>query len=658
MRWELPAIQVIGLLSVAWLVRRFFGPSWKKIRRSLVGLLLALLMSMAACAAQLFPIGEFAFQSQRVMGAGHPDIFGFDIEPYRVVELFFPGVLGIEFPENRLWLYAIPGNLVHGQWTASLYCGALTILLAFHASRDRANPSRLPLIGLILVALTLSFGRFGSPLWWIRGIPIGGTWLAPDPGQIPGQAVPVSEGFGSPYHLLAVIAPGFASFRYPPKLLVFASVSLSTLAAMGWDRLSDRSERSVLRQTKALVGCGLALLALGAVALPFLIAWWTRAAKVSSMGGPIDPAGAWWEMMRGLAHGSLAMAIAGALAVAHCRGRRWAGAVAVAALSIDLAIAHHRLVWTVPQADLESPSRAVERLKQTGAADPVAGPICVGRLAEWHPVSWFRRRSPDRLREIVRWERETLQGGYGTIGGVGQALNPSALESALFIDLFRPWPIRAEDAAARMLGIKTGQPITYYPRRVLDLWGSRAFLLPIVAGDWLDPNRAIASFLPATDRLIPNADPLSPGQQDRWRVGQDWQLLENRSAFPRAWIVRDVRLHTPISAPEGAEYQSIKKAIQYGGDAFWDIPGRPVEDLRRTAWAEKIEASEGTRMDFDPANPSRDRVRILGGDALAHRELPPTWNQTVISSWPRVTILDGRSGSTVVSPRSGGPTWR
>jgi hypothetical protein len=71
-------------------------------------------------------------------------------------------------------------------------------------------------------------------------------------------------------------------------------------------------------------------------------------------------------------------------------------------------------------------------------------------------------------------------------------------------------------------------------------------------------------------------------------------------------------LHSPISGPEGTEYQSIKKAIQYGGDAFWSIPGRPVEDLRKTAWVEESEPSEGTRMTLGPtSNPARDRVRIL-----------------------------------------------
>ena len=54
-------------------------------------------------------------RSFRASADNRMDIYGFSLEPYRLAEMAWPGVFGVEYPENRLWLYAIPGNEAHGQ---------------------------------------------------------------------------------------------------------------------------------------------------------------------------------------------------------------------------------------------------------------------------------------------------------------------------------------------------------------------------------------------------------------------------------------------------------------------------------------------------------------------------------------------------------------
>lgn len=550
------------------------------------GLLAAAILGAMMAGAQLLPVAELASQSYRMADDNRMDVYGFSVEPYRLAETVWPGVLGIEFPENRLWKLAIPPIEGHAQWSASLYLGGLTIILAVVGicGGGESSPTwRRPMILITIAAITLGFGRFGSPLWWARYIPQLVNWIGPhgpsgsfflrDDGFM-------RDAFGSPYWLMTTVAPGFEGFRFPAKLITFACLGVSALAGLGWDRVIEGSGRSGVRAARGLFIAGLFGLLISVVIRPFLVAWLTRSQMVPSIAGPIDAVGAIWEIRRAFLHGAIVAGLSWLLLTRACRMRGWAGAVAVLLLSIDLSVANSRIVWTVPQSEFERVPRGVKAIEEAETKSPSSRPFRIARLPEWHPITWIRTRSPDRLREVVAWERDTLQSGHGTLYGLGYTLTPGVLEPEAYLDLFQPWTVALDPPAATMLGLKPGQPIRYFPRRAFDLWGARYFVLPVVPDDWLDPNRAIAGFLLNSEVVIPKGAPTA-----EWRELEDWQILRNPQAWPRAWVVHDVRVRPPMQ-PGSDDTRSLKRSLLHQADPFWTIPDREVEDPRRTAWVE------------------------------------------------------------------------
>jgi hypothetical protein len=134
-------------------------------------------------------------------------------------------------------------------------------------------------------------------------------------------------------------------------------------------------------------------------------------------------------------------------------------------------------------------------------------------------------------------------------------------------------------------------------------------VLPVVPDDWLDANRAIASFLPHTQLVVPAdlATMTTPG----WRQREDWQLLENLDAYPRTWLVHDLRFRKPTNAGTD-ESRAIKKSLLHQADLFWTLPDREVENPRVTAWVETDDPKlVGLRGDSLPAGPSETAAIVL-----------------------------------------------
>ena len=133
-----------------------------------------------------------------------------------------------------------------------------------------------------------------------------------------------------------------------------------------------------------------------------------------------------------------------------------------------------------------------------------------------------------------------------------------------------------------------------YPRRGYDLWGSRYFVLPAFPR-WDDPDRGIASFLPETDRVYP-----PPGLYTRkgeeqsardWLSNEDVQVLRNRSAYPRAWVVHEARFKEPISGLTRSDRKETMEEILFADDPFWSDPSLHKYDPRRIAWVEVADRS-------------------------------------------------------------------
>jgi hypothetical protein len=81
---------------------------------------------------------------------------------------------------------------------------------------------------------------------------------------------------------------------------------------------------------------------------------------------------------------------------------------------------------------------------------------------------------------------------------------------------------------------------------------------------------------------------------ESWREYEDWQLLRNTDAFPRAWLVHFLRVREPVtgmnpSPKAGDSKLELMRNLVYKEDPFWSVPDRQVYDLRSMAFVETDE---------------------------------------------------------------------
>jgi hypothetical protein len=586
-----------GLVLTAW-VALALGLAWhwrRHPREAQLAPLLARLaaacgLAMALAAVQVLPVLEFIGQSWRAGGIHAANRYRYSLDPVRVAELAWPNPFGISAPENRSWLQAIPPVGSHEVYVDSLYMGGVALVLALGAAGWGGGPPwRAWLTTVAVVGLATSLGKYGGPLWWARW----GPWASivgphdPSLGQ-PRQDDLLPDGSGSPYGLLALLLPGFGAFRYPAKLATFAAVGLAVLVGAGWDRAARGETRRLRRLSWAGLGASLvglvAVLAGGGRAIADL----AGRAPADPLFGPADGAGAWAETERALAHG--AIVFAAVLALAHWAPRhpRAAAALALLLLAADLAVANARLIRTAPQAVFDAPSETARRIEAAERADPAPGPFRIHRMpGGWFPIQLATTHTPQRDRELIAWARETLYPLFALPLGLEYCTTIGSLELDDYVAFFHPQLMPIPAGMARVLGVPAGQPVVYFPRRSFDLWGARYFLLP-ARPDWQSRERGFASLLDQTELIYPGPDLLQE-QQDRegrepWAVRRDWQLLRNRAAYPRAWLVHHARLRPPSADPEARA--RLLRTMLFMNDPIWRQRDGTVLDLRQVALIE------------------------------------------------------------------------
>jgi putative copper export protein len=653
-RWLIWAVLGVAALVIGYRQRRR-----SDLPRMLAGLAVASALGLAIGAIQLLPVAEAAARSARAASHNPLDIQRFSLEPYRIAELAWPNVFGTSMPVNRSWLLSLPPRDGHGDWVPSLYLGALTIVLAMVGFGGR-DPGRTWLSGLVVLSLLASFGSFGGPLWFSR-------WFAPltsmigmhDPiGGRPRADGSLRDGVGSLYWLIATTMPGFDRFRYPSKLLTFASLGLAGLAGFGWDRLRTKWSRSASIMALLLVSLTVILLILTVIFRRALLDFWARSASPLPLSGPLDTLGALSELRRGLIQGGLVLTLAASLAWLGPRRPGWSGLVALLALTADLVLANAQLVWTIPAADRERSPRVLEIIRAAEARDPSPGPFRVHRMLTWHPPGWLSRSDPDRLRTVAAWERDTLQPEYALPLGLAYAMSPGAVWGHDYSWFFRPSMLPLGPLAAGMLGTVPGRPALLYPRRSFDLWTTRYFILPIDPGAWFDENRSYATFLNDVEMIYPPLDDFrKPGgrtRETRWRSSEDWQVFRNKAVYPRAWVVHDARFFKPLDDADEAERSRRMKAILHPGDPFWNEPGRGVHDPHQVAWIEvdPVPRSVINALPRTPPTPA-ESVAITRDD-------PQRVELTAALGRPGIVILADAfdPGWTLTIDGASAPIWR
>jgi hypothetical protein len=578
--------------ALLWRYRRG-RPGARRLAGSLAALVGSSALAMGLGAAQILPVLEFSRLSVRAAGEGQHDIYPFSVEPCRAVEWVWPGFFGTHRHPERNWLNLVPPSHTIKPWAPSLYLGGLTLVLALGAAGFRGGPPWRAWLTFIALGSALgALGEFGSPVWWARALPGMRQTLGDHDPSInhPTNRSDggVADGDGSFYWLLAAVLPGFQTFRYPGKLLTFTSIALSALAGLGWDRWRGGA---AARAPAALLVLSLVALAAVVGSHDRLVRLFDAAGRgAPSFFGPFDPRGAVADLRRALGQGAIVMAIAVALAAAARRRARWAGPAALLVLTVDLAVANSPLVVTAPQALFDRKPKLVRLIEEAEKRDPSPGPFRVHRMPLWYPLSWFKAGAADRALQVTRWEHDTIRSKYGLLGGLSYTLTGGSVELFDYGLFFAGFDIPLDTGRVPLRDAEHGQPILYYTRRGYDLWNTRYFVLPMDPAGWREGSRGFASFLADREMIAPDPDlledPRNGEKLEAWIRDEDWQLLRNKAAYPRAWVVHKARFLKPIHGLAFEDRAEMMEEILFADDAFWSDPGRRVFDPHALAWIE------------------------------------------------------------------------
>jgi hypothetical protein len=277
------------------------------------------------------------------------------------------------------------------------------------------------------------------------------------------------------------------------------------------------------------------------------------------------------------------------------------------------------VVRTVPQSlfdtrpEVLAQIESAERAEAQARGEPAGAfrqPFRVHRMPLWSPVAWYGASPADPVRNLVTWERGTIQPKYGVPYGVQYTLTQGTAELYDYWFFFAPFFGTHNDEVGRRFGLPPGERLIYYPRRGYDLWNSKYFILPALVAN--DEHRGVTSFLSDATLLAPSATVLAdPVQGDAWRQNHDWQVLKNEAAFPRTWLVHGVRRVEPIRGLARAPRARVMEELTYQADAIWFDPSREVYDPHRMAWLEREGGLTGLGISLDNGVPDvAESVRI------------------------------------------------
>ena len=411
---------------------------------------------------------------------------------------------------------------------------------------------------------------------------------------------------------MTTLLPGFRQFRYPAKLFTFSSLALAALAGLGWDRLREESPRRLTALWVAFLGLTLALLAGVLIERPAILGA-LRELLGNALYGPFDPEGAFAAIVRSLAHTATVLAV-GLVAIRLVRKHPlWAGALALLATTGDLAAANARFVSTVPQSLFEATPEITRLLEEAERAQPAPGPFRVHRMPAWNPPAWVTSPSGDRNRDMVVWERDTLQPKYGINYGIEYSHTLGVAELYDYDWYYGGflWKVKTPEMA-RMLNVAVREEVVYFPRRTFDMWNTRYFILPMYPNGWRDEFRGFASFLLDTEQIYPDPakfrGPENAESYKAWVNEHDFQIRRNRRNHPRAWVVHNARTVAPISGLSREERKLAMQEITYEDDEIWYDATLKAFDPFQLAWVEQGQETE--LAPYLPGGPPRQTESV------------------------------------------------
>jgi hypothetical protein len=582
-------LAVAATILVHWLRT---GRRWGLCTR-LLGLAGAGALAMLIGGIQLVPTLEFIALTTRAASGPTPvSVYDFSIHPARVVETIWPSVFGTVGQGNHRWLEALPPTYEFQVWLDSLYQGGLIVILGLAAAGFRRGPAwRTWLTCVMLVGLLAGLGTHGSPFFWAKHLQ--SLWAGPGTQELAAEGSTSLPGaFGGVYWFLATALPGFASFRYPGKLLVVASLGLCGLAGLGWDDVLGSSTRRAKRLSAGFLAMSFSLMIVLLVPAGrerFLRFVDAHPDLTTTVFGPLMPAGALADLWRALIHGAVTT-IAGVLILRKsARFTSGMSSCALGVLTLDLALAISPLIHTAPQQAFEARPRVLADIDRAEAAAPTDRPFRIHRMPNWAPLEWLASGSPDRIESILRWDRDSVRPKYAITEGGSYTITKGAAELADVVPFFETKQIQLDPETSKANELAAGSRIIYYTRRGFDLWNTRYFILParLAFGSRF---RGALSFLPRTTEIDPPpgafGGPDGQERRRRWLREEDVQVLRNDAAFPRAWIVHRARMPRLADIRTSSGRDRLMDEILYQDDELWHVEGRRVHDPRAVAWLE------------------------------------------------------------------------
>ncbi len=319
--------------------------------------------------------------------------YQFSQPPWTIAELFWPNASGKMFPIHQRWTDGLPG--ADRVWVPSLYAGLLTVLIAMGGMRIWGR--RRKHVWLTRVALFFGIASFG---WY------GAVWTINEFLPINRQMTELGPQVGGFYWMLTMLLPKYYAFRYPAKLFVIASLALSLLAGIQ------------LRDFRSLINGKIAILVSVATVVGFLFMLFGmneeffQRIPASALFGPFDVEGSRAGIMFGLVQALIVLCVT-LLAIrfyaARKRGSFALGFILIIT-AIDLSMANQWMLSETSVSGISGKTKCLEELESQLKHEAIrVGPLSVFRSRDGNePPDWASSSSPNRLKQVILWQRETL----------------------------------------------------------------------------------------------------------------------------------------------------------------------------------------------------------------------------------------------------------
>ena len=631
------AVSAVGLVA---LVRPWRG-AYREVRRRCWRLAGVAGLTFLLAAVQTLPTAELVGLSDRSAPHAPHEPAAFSVVPLRLLGLAAPTLFGTGMPLHTRW-FPLAG-IETGIWVPDYYLGLAPLLLGLAALRwRRGGRQRRFLTWLLLAALLASAGKFGGLKWLV----------APDAEFDPIAAARDTRRYGSNdglYRVLEETVPGFASFRYPAKLMVFSTYALALLAGFGLDGLRAESVAGNPKRRRGVSRVGFRdppaagtasgdppdtvpdgrspaterrrptdepwrpfarLLAgvSGFLVLAAAAAWLLSAplagllARVAGGGGGFGPFvadAAVDGLVRSLLHTAV---VAGVLAALLRRPRAWTP-WAVASLTVaELLVCQRWMVFTDRQDEIDREPAVLAAIREH-AGRTTDQPYRVHRTRIFQPLRWNDAADPERVVEMTRWERDTAQPKYGVPFGmqyVSTAGTMALYDPQFFLApsvMSVPEPLRG--AFARQMG-RDVPTMVYFFRTGYDLWNTRYLILPALAIPTDEDRSTFTLSVDRAGRALPRLAS-SPPTED------DYVVLHNPDALPRAWLVHEADVRPAIAGmrrkPREGPMEDLLYRSSDGGVPIWRSPGKREYPLRSRVM---LEPEDAIAAEFSPGGSPTD----------------------------------------------------